>query len=281
MKRIDWHAGFVSAMKLELIENKDDLIFEEEHQIANRAQRIDLLIIKNQNDAVIRNPIGVMFGRFNICEYKSPGQSLTYGDFYKTIAYTGLYLEENEKNGPYNANNYTISFIGGSHPHKLFKRLSSDGITINPLCPGIYTLSGNLPFRAQVIIISEIPPEQCTWLRSLTKHGTRSNLDSIVYSTRPLDINFKRYADNVMDVFTSANNNLVKKELEDPTMCNAVNELFADQIQELKEVIADMGSQLADKDSQLANTASQLADKDALIAQLQAQNEQLRMAANR
>ena len=194
MKRIDWHAGFVSAMKLELIENKDDLIFEEEHQIANRAQRIDLL-----------------------------------------------------------------------------------RITIKPLYPGIYTLSGNLPFRTQVIIIREISPKQCTWLRSLTKHGTRSNLDSIVYNTRPLDKNFKRYADNVMDVFTSANNNLVKKELEDPTMCNAVNELFADQIKELKEVIADMGSQLADKESQLA-------DKDALIAQLQAQlhaqGKQQRSSAN-
>ena len=108
---------------------------------------------------------------------------------------------------------------------------------------------------------------QCTWLRSLTKHGTRSSLDSIVSNTRPLDLNFKRYADNVMDVFTSANYNLVKKELEDSTMCNAVNELFADQIQELKNVIVDMGSQLA--------------DKDALIAQLQAHNEQLRRAANR
>ena len=28
MKRIDWHAGYVSAMKLELIENEKDLIFE-------------------------------------------------------------------------------------------------------------------------------------------------------------------------------------------------------------------------------------------------------------
>ena len=264
MRIIDWHAGFVSAMKLELIENKNDLIFDEEYQISNRAQRIDLLIIKNQNDAVIRNPIGGIFGRFNICEYKSPGHSLTYGDFYKTIAYTGLYLNENEQYRPYNADSYTISFIGKSHPYKLFNRLGADGITINPIHPGIYALSNNLPFRIQVIIIREFPPEQCTWLRSLTRHGTRSNLDNIVSNTQSLDKSFKSHADNVMDVFTSANNDLVKKELEDPTMCNAVNELFADQIKELKEVIADMGSQLADKDSLLA-------DKDAIIAQLQAQ----------
>ena len=118
MKNIDWHAGFVSAMKLELIENEKDLIYEEEHLIANRAQRIDLLIIKNSNDVTIRNPI-----------------------------------------------------------------------------------------------------------------------------------------------FTSANNDLMKEQLEEPTMCKAVNELFADEIKELKNIVAD-------KDSLL------LADKDALIAKLQAQLEE-------
>ncbi len=264
MKKIDWHAGFVSAMKLEFIDNKDDLIFEEEHHIANRAQRIDLLIIKNQNDAVIRSPVGAIFDRFNICEYKSPDQSLTYGDFYKTIAYAAIYLDETEQSGQYNTNNYTVSFIGEHHPGKLFKRLSADGITISLLYPGIYTLANKLPFRTQVIIISEISTGQSTWLRALTKHGNRSNLDSIVSNTPVLDEHYKKHADNVMDVFTSANKSLVKKELEDPTMCNAVNELFADQINELKKVIADMSSQLTDKDAQLA-------DKDAIIASLQAQ----------
>ena len=66
MKKIDWHAGFVSAMKLEFIENEQDLIYDEEHPVANRAQRIDLLIIKNNNNVRIRNPIGAIFSRFNI-----------------------------------------------------------------------------------------------------------------------------------------------------------------------------------------------------------------------
>ena len=50
MNIIDWHVGFVSAMKLELIESKDNLIYDEEHHIANRAQRIDLLIIKKAKE---------------------------------------------------------------------------------------------------------------------------------------------------------------------------------------------------------------------------------------
>ena len=60
-------------------------------------------------------------------------------------------------------------------------------------------------------------------------------------------------------------------------MCNAVNELFADQIKEKDVIIAGMetqlatmGSQLADKDSQIADMDSQIADKDSQIAELQA-----------
>ncbi len=56
--------------------------------------------------------------------------------------------------------------------------------------------------------------------------------------------------------------------IEEPDMCNAVNELFADQIKEKELIIADMGTQIAAQNSQLADMDSQLAAKDALIAQL-------------
>ena len=46
-------------------------------------------------------------------------------------------------------------------------------------------------------------------------------------------------------------------------MCNAVNELFADQIKEKDVIIAGM-------ETQLATMGSQLADKDSQIAELQA-----------
>ena len=159
MKKIDWHAGFVSAMRLELIDNEKDLSYVEEHPLANRAQRIDLLIIKNERLAQILNPIGAMFAKFNICEYKSPDQSLTYGDFYKVLAYTGLYLNETQ-NGQHNTADYTMTFVREPHPYSLFKRLSKDGIEISSSCSGIYTLTNNLPFATQVIVTKELPKER-------------------------------------------------------------------------------------------------------------------------
>ena len=109
--RINWHSGFVSAMKLDLIENKDDLQYNKEYYLTGKHQRIDLLIIKNERSATIRNPIGAVFSKYNICEYKSPGDSLTYGDFFKTLAYTGLYLNEKETYGNHNISDYTMTFV--------------------------------------------------------------------------------------------------------------------------------------------------------------------------
>ena len=109
MNIIDWHVGFVSAMKLELIESKDNLIYDEEHHIANRAQRIDLLIIKKAGSPQIVNEIGEIFDKFNIVEYKSPEAELTIGDFYKTLSYTCIYLEELHKYDEYGRDAFTMT----------------------------------------------------------------------------------------------------------------------------------------------------------------------------
>lgn len=187
MTKIDWHAGFVSAMKLELIDNEDDLSFIEEQPIANRAQRIDLLIIRNDSNVVIRNPIGAIFNRFNICEYKSPGKSLNYGDFFKTLAYTSLYLYETPNGKQYSSADYTMTFVREAYPRSLFDKLTVDGINIRHIRPGIYELTNKLPFKCQMIITKDVPDEYGSWLRCLTKSGTEADLINIVTKTPTLE----------------------------------------------------------------------------------------------
>ncbi|MBR6160012.1 MAG: hypothetical protein IKQ40_06880 [Lachnospiraceae bacterium] len=212
MKNIDWHNGFVSAMKLELTENERNLTYETEHHIANRAQRIDLVIIRKNDNVEIHNPIGERFSRFNICEYKSPGQPLTYADFYKVLAYTCLYLYETQSPSFHNAHDYTMTFVREAHPRSLFKCLATDGIKISIVKQGIYEL-----------------------------------------------------ADTIMNIFTTANRELVKAQLKEPEMCKAVDELFAEIH---AEQIKEMEKQIADKDAELSNIKAE-------NAQLKAQNKRL------
>lgn len=275
MKKIDWHSGFVSAMALELIANEADLTYEEEHYLANRAQRIDLLIIKNEKNVPISNPIGAIFSKFNICEYKGPGDSLTYGDFHKTLAYTCLYLYETYNKANYDARSYTITFVRESHPYKLLSQLKRDGITITERKAGIYELSNSLPFKTQIIITKNAEPRYTSWLKCLTRNGTEDELKGILNTTPGLKGINRQHAGNVMSIFTAANKNFLKNKVkEEPAMYNAVNELFADEINEMKGIIADKDSQLAEKDSQLAEKDSQIANLSSIIAQLQAQLKQ-------
>ena len=67
-------------------------------------------------------------------------------------------------------------------------------------------------------------------------------------------------------------------------MCQAVNELFADELKEMEQkmklIIADKDSLIANQNSLIADKDAMIADKDALIAKLQAQLEQYANNAN-
>ena len=260
MDKIDWHAGFVSAMKLDLIEDEKNLIFQEEYYIANRAQRIDLLIIKKNRNVQIHSPIGAMFGKYNVCEYKSPSDSLNYKDFYKTLAYTCLYLNESKRK-QVAASDYTMTFVRDSYPRELIKKIKAEGIRVDEIIPGIYELTNNLPFRTQIIVTGMIPDEYRLWLKYLSTKNAANNLKSIVDRTPHLSSQHKEYADSVMDVFTKANRTFMEKmKKEAPKMCKAVNELFADEIAEKDKCIAEKDKRIAEKDKRIAELEALLAE---------------------
>lgn len=67
-KDIQWHPVFVSAMNLEFLENREDLVFEREYNLNTKPLEIDLLIIKKEKEVSIRNEIGHFFRKYNILE---------------------------------------------------------------------------------------------------------------------------------------------------------------------------------------------------------------------
>ena len=56
-----WHPGFVGAIELEFINDKEVLVFDREHELSKESLKMDLLIIKKKKDAVIENQIGAIF----------------------------------------------------------------------------------------------------------------------------------------------------------------------------------------------------------------------------
>lgn len=86
-ENIQWHPAFCSAMELELREYKKYLEYIREYNLGKMPLKIDFLVIKKKTDIIIRNEFADFFLGNNIFEYKSPGDDINAGTFYKALSY--------------------------------------------------------------------------------------------------------------------------------------------------------------------------------------------------
>ena len=135
---IQWHPAFCSAVRLELVENKQDLTFQNEFNLSEKPLQIDLLVIEKSKDVIINNEIGKLFREHNILEYKSPDDGNTIDSYYKTIAYACLYKSSGKHIDEIKADEITISLVQKSKPLKLLKYLRDNGFLVEQRYTGIY-----------------------------------------------------------------------------------------------------------------------------------------------
>jgi hypothetical protein len=228
--KIQWHPGFYGAAELEFMENKEDLKFKREYNLGKEPLRVDLMIVKKCNNAVIKNEIGHIFKKYNILEYKSPGDSLTIDDYYKTVGYACIYKGLGEKVDEIPADGLTVSLFREDYPKKLIGTLKNQGILVEEKFPGIYYLSGNTIFDTQIVVTEKLTRETHSSLRVLSKNvkedDVRRFLTSTEHMVMPGDLN---NADAVMQVSIAANRKVYDLVKEDYYMCEALRELMKDE----------------------------------------------------
>ena len=157
--KTQWHPAFCSAVKLELIENKDDLDYENEYNLNSKPIQIDLLVIKKSKDVEIKNEIGKIFRGHNILEYKSPQDSMNVDTFIKVIAYACLYKASEVHVNDICLEDITITLIRERRPRELFKWFTKHGYEICEKYPGIYYVNKDGNFPIQVIVSSRLAKE--------------------------------------------------------------------------------------------------------------------------
>jgi len=161
---IAWHSGFLSAMKLELSEYKDNLQFICEYQLTTEPLRMDLLIIKKDKDIPIEKNIAAIFRRHNIVEYKSPASYIPVKDFYKVLAYMHLYayLEPEA-----DITEITLTFIESRYPRKLLTHLKNVlNYKVEETQNGVYTVIGGI-VPIQIVNSRKLSDEDNFWLKNL------------------------------------------------------------------------------------------------------------------
>ncbi len=265
---IQWHPAFCSAMELELRENKQDLIYEREHNLSKMPLKIDFLVIKKKPNVIIKNEIGDFFLGNNIFEYKSPNDDVNIGTFYKALSYACLYKSEAGNVEEIIDTDITVSLVREQKPVKLLKQLG-EKYTVTKKTNGIYRIDGML-FPMQILVTKELNEESHVWVTSLTRTLSRKRAHKLLYHYSALkDNEDKRNADSVMNVTSQANIVLFKKMIQEGDhMCEELKELLAPEIVEFKIRLAEQSAQLADKDAKLADNAAEIADKTSEIAKL-------------
>lgn len=208
--KIQWHPGFVAAMNLEFLQNKDDLVFVKEHNLNTKPLAIDLLVIKKEGTEEIFNEIGKVFRGHNILEYKSPGDHLDADVFYKALGYACLYKSYGESLDARKAGDITVSLVRDAKPVGLFRYLEENGYAITRHSHGIYYIEGKIPFPVQMVVTKELNKETHAWLRALSNKVQNEDALRVLHQIPGLNGVFEReMADSVLSVMLEANGKLV------------------------------------------------------------------------
>ena len=228
-EKIQWHQGFCGAVELELRACKHDLTFETEHELSKKPLRVDLLIIKKNRDVEIKTSYGRAFRRFNVIEYKSPEDSLTIDDFYKTIGYAMLYKGLGETVNAIPADELTVSLFRYGKPRELFNNLEKEpNVTIERTCPGVYSVSGyHIP--VQIVVARELAQEEQSALRLMTHKADESETVRFLLNMEHLeDPGDRNNARAALEVIAAANLPLFERIRREANMEQVMRVVFGD-----------------------------------------------------
>lgn len=236
-KDIQWHPAFVSAMNLELLENRKDLVFEREYNLNTKPLEIDLLIIKKEKEVSMRNEIGHFFRKYNILEYKAPGDHLDVDSYYKAVAYGCLYKAYGDTVDERKADDITISLLRDAKPEGMLRYLADAGTDIKNVQPGIYYLSGNkILFPTQIIVIKELQEKNHAYLRVLTQKPKKGDVNRFLELYKNLSGKAEReYAESILEVFTEANEKWIEKWKGEGGMGPALMRIMEPELQEAEK----------------------------------------------
>lgn len=226
--RLQWHSGFSAALRVELEDELDELCIEDEHMLSKKPMQIDVLVVKKKGEQPIRKNIGRIFRKHNIIEYKSPEDYLSINDFYKVYGYTCFYQSETKRVKDIPPEEITMTFICNHYPRKLLEHLKKfKGIEVEKQEAGLYYLLGD-SFPIQLVIVKELSKEENYWLQNLRCNlKTGEEIQEVV--RRYEQVKHKAYYSDVMNLIVRANQ---KQMEEEKNMCEALNELFAEELKE-------------------------------------------------
>ncbi|MBR5127468.1 MAG: hypothetical protein IKU69_03470 [Roseburia sp.] len=241
--RTQWHPAFCAAMRLELIENKEDLDYTNEYNLNSKPIQMDLLVIKKSKDVEIKNEIGKIFRGHNIMEYKSPDDELNLDTYVKVIGYACMYKASEVHAGDIDLDDITITLIREGKPRELLKWFVKNDYEVCEKYKGIYYVEKIGCFPIQVIVSGKLSVENQKWLTLLSRNLNRKEVERIVLQTEKLTQNDEKlYADSVLRVAVKENKETFRiSRGESENMFESLRELMKEDLDEATKIGEERG----------------------------------------
>ena len=229
--RTGFHYGFYAAMRVEYGLICADIKYEQEYQLGKEPVRLDFAMIKNSSDTVFSDPIGSFFGIYNLFEYKSPDDSLTVDDFYKSQGYAALFKISGYDNDTVNIGDISFTLMVYRRPVKLFDYLVKNDFTVTQRFAGIYKITGGICVKTQIVVISELEQKTYPGIRLLSRNNVTKDdvYDYIKTVIGSGDDVIKKNAGTVLHICFNANRELARQIKEEKIMSDYVRDLWKDE----------------------------------------------------
>ena len=227
--RINWHHAMYEVLHIELEEYLEHLQFYEEYHLGRSREslRADVLVVQKCSDIHIRKQFASIFQKYNIIEYKSPEDTLTVDDYYKTIGYGCIFRFQTGKVNEVACEDITITYIASHFPRKIKAELDKRKIRLEKRTSGIYDVIGEI-FRIQIIINRELDMQETLWLRCLDNRLKDKKYYEALSNIYAYHKDEPRYS-TPMDAIIRSN---YERKGERDIMCEALYELFGVNLEE-------------------------------------------------
>ena len=229
-KKLQWHPAFCSALRLELLEDSENLEFTDEFQLTEKPLQIDCTVVKVKKNCRIKNEIGKIFRTHNIFEYKSPKDELNIDTFYKAVAYACLYKVLPKHVNEIPADELTVTLLRDRKPVKLLHELEQTGFGCQTEASGIYYVSGVM-FPMQIIVSSELDTNLHVQLKALTDQLDKPLIRRYLEEASVFTEREKSLADVVLQVIVGSNMDKFQEwKGSEQTMCEALRVLMKEEL---------------------------------------------------
>lgn len=162
---------------------------------------------------------------------------ISINDFYKSIGYACLLQSNTERVLEILPSQVTVTLAGEHYPRSLDVFLEKAyGVRMEKMAPGIYYIR-DLLFPIQILVIRELSKEDNIWLSRL-RSGLKPDEDIEVLMKKYRGKEHNPLYETAMDLIMRANWETCQ-EVE--KMCDALRELFADELEERETIGLEKG----------------------------------------